>query len=54
MTAPKVIDMADAKVKAATITAKLTADSGYTSTETHRISADQWGRIVAIMNEALQ
>ena len=37
--------------RAASITATLKADSGYMSTETHRISANQWGRIVAIMNE---
>lgn len=38
-------------VKAATITLKLRADSGYMSDEQHRISAEQWGRIVAICNE---
>lgn len=38
--------------KDATIIATLKADSGYSSNETHRISADQWSRIVAIMNEA--
>jgi len=38
----------------ATIIATLKADSGYQSTETHRISANQWGRIVAIMKEAAE
>ena len=37
--------------KDATVTVTLKADSGYTSTETTQISPDQWGRIVAIMNE---
>ncbi len=40
------------QAKDATIIATLKADSGYSSTETYRISADQWSRIVAIMNEA--
>jgi hypothetical protein len=35
----------------ATITATLKADSGYSSTETHRISADQWARICGILAE---
>lgn len=30
----------------------LSADSGYTSTETHRVSADQWRRILTICSEA--
>jgi hypothetical protein len=37
--------------KDATVVVKLTADSGYTATGTERISADQWGRICAIMAE---
>lgn len=39
------------KVKSATVTAKLRADSGYKSDESHRISPDQWRRIVEIMLE---
>lgn len=35
----------------ATLTMTLRADSGYESTETHRITADQWGRIHVILNE---
>jgi len=42
------------QVKNATITVNLKADSGYASTETHRVSPDQWGLIVAIMNEATE
>lgn len=38
--------------KNATVNVHLSADSGYTSHETSRISADQWGRICAILNEA--
>jgi len=37
--------------KDATIDLKLSADSGYQSTESHRITPEQWGRIVAICNE---
>lgn len=37
--------------KAAMVTVKLKADSGYEAEERHRISADQWKRIVAIFNE---
>lgn len=37
--------------KDATITVTLKADSGYMATETTRISAHQWGRIIHIMNE---
>lgn len=37
--------------KAATVVLRMKADSGYSSEETHRISADQWSRIVAIANE---
>ncbi|WP_303107698.1 hypothetical protein [Kingella sp. (in: b-proteobacteria)] len=33
---------------------KLTADSGYKSEETHRISPDQWARIQEILNEQEQ
>lgn len=35
----------------ATIAIKLQADSGYQSGEMHEISADQWARISAILNE---
>lgn len=38
----------------ATLSMTLNADSGYASSETHRISADQWERIVRIANEATQ
>lgn len=44
------IDMSKAKAKAATIKVVLQADSGYTATEEHRISPNQWGDIVGIMN----
>ncbi len=33
---------------------KLTADSGYRSEETRRISPDQWARIQEILNEQEQ
>ena len=33
---------------------KLTANSGYKSEETHRISPDQWARIQEIFNEQEQ
>ena len=33
---------------------KLTANSGYKSEETHRISPDQWARIQEILNEQEQ
>ena len=36
----------------ATLTLSLKADSGYASAETHRVSADQWGRILTICGEA--
>ena len=35
----------------ATLTITLKADSGYDATQTARVSADQWGRICAIMDE---
>ena len=37
--------------RAATLTMNLSADSGYSSFETHRVSSNQWGRIVAIATE---
>jgi len=39
------------KEKNATIQLKLKAKSGYSSDETHNISADQWARISTILNE---
>ena len=39
------------KDRNATLSMKLKADSGYESTETHRVSPDQWSRICAIANE---
>lgn len=35
----------------ASLSMRLVADSGYESTESHRVSADQWARIVKIANE---
>lgn len=35
-------------VVAATLQLKLKADSGYTSEESHRISADQWGDVLRV------
>lgn len=43
--------MADKTDRAATLLMSLTADSGYQSSETHRISADQWERILKIASE---
>ena len=36
--------------KNATVSATLKADSGYESTESHRVSPVQWGLIVSILN----
>ena len=35
----------------ASLSMRLVADSGYESTEAHRVSADQWARILKIANE---
>ena len=40
--------------KDANLYLKLTADSGYQSEETRRISPDQWARIQEILNEQEQ
>ncbi len=40
------------KAVSASVTMKLKADSGYTSTETHRISANQWNAIVIMAGNA--
>lgn len=37
--------------KNATVTIRLRADSGYESEEKHRISPEQWGEIVGIVNK---
>ena len=39
----------DPTEKAATITAQLAADSGYTAMQKGRISAEQWGKICAVI-----
>ena len=39
------------KSKDATLELNLSADSGYTSSESVRISSDQWRRINEIINE---
>ena len=44
-------DTKNMRTKDATVTVTLKADSGYTCTETTRVSPYQWERIVAIMNE---
>lgn len=41
----------EATEKKAKLHLSLRADSGYKADETHRISAEQWGRICAIVNE---
>jgi hypothetical protein len=41
-------DMTASNVVAATLQLKLKADSGYTSEESHRISADQWGDVLRV------
>lgn len=43
--------MTDKHARNATLYLSLTSDSGYSSGETHRISADQWERISRIVNE---
>lgn len=47
-----VVTPQDDREPCATATLKLKADSGYESEETHRVSADQWGRICAILHGA--
>ena len=42
------------EARAATLDLKLTADSGYVSTESHRVTPDQWERIVKIVNEEMR
>ena len=44
------IDMTKIDDKDAVLSMKLKADSGYSAEETHRVSARQWGDIVAIAN----
>lgn len=41
----------EATEKKAKLSLSLRADSGYMADETHRISAQQWGRICKIVNE---
>ena len=43
-----IIDLAKADEKDAKLTLKLKAKSGYSATETHEISANQWAYILAI------
>ena len=47
----RVTDLSRIHERNATMSLELKADSGYASKETHRVSADQWSRIVAISNE---
>ncbi len=42
--------MQDATAIAADVTLTLCADSGYQSTEKHRVSAEQWGVILKVAN----
>lgn len=43
---------AEALERAAMISVKLTADSGYECSQSARVSADQWSRICAILDES--
>lgn len=45
--------MSDTKVVSATLQLKLKADSGYTSDESHRINADQWGDVLRVATGTL-
>lgn len=45
--------MQDATAIAADLTLTLRADSGYQSTEKHRVSAEQWGVLLKVSNGQL-